>query len=124
MNALFDAIYLRWASEMGSRVLYNTEAPGEAPFPYSVMSLVSDVGEWTFGETFENCLIQFNLFSDESLCTEVGLIFEALKEAFDYFDLVVVGYDTVSLIRQVANLLKIEGVWQYNISYRIVIQNN
>ena len=109
---------------MAGRVLHNTEAPGEAVFPYGVMALVSNVPDWTFGENFEDCLIQFNLFSENSLCTEIGLTYEALKTAFDFFDLVITGYETVSMVREVANLLKIEGVWQYNVSYRIVVQNN
>ncbi len=124
MNVLFDAIYARWTAEMGGRILHNTEAPGEAEFPYGVMAIVSDVADWTFGETSEDVLVQFNLFSEESMCTEIGETFEALKSAFDFHDLDVTGYDTVSMVREPANLLKIEGVWQYNISYRIVIENN
>ncbi len=124
MIELFDSIYARWVATMAGRVLYNTEAKGEAAFPYTVFSLVSDVPDWTFTEDFEDYLVQFNLFSDASECTEIDTTFKALKAAFDKFDLVIVDHTTISLERGPANLIRVEGVWQMNVSYKMIMQVN
>lgn len=124
---LFDAIYNRYlATPFADKItaLYNTEADEGAVYPYGTFSLASDVPEWTFTENFENCIIQFKLFSDSDTSKEVTDAFVALKAAFDFFDLEVAGYTTVSLTRLVSNLIRIEGVWQYNVSCFISIKLN
>ena len=124
---LFDAIYNRYlATTLDDKItaLYNTEADDEAISPYGTFSLASNVPEWTFDTNFENCIIQFTLVSKDDTCDEILEAVEALKAAFDFYSLVIDGYTTVSLVRMVANLIRIEGVWQYNISYRIVMQIN
>lgn len=122
MIALFNAISTRWTAAMGGRALYNTDAPGETALPYTTVSLVANVADWTFDEDFEDCLIQFNLFSDSETCEEIGLTFAALKTAFDKHDLDITGHETVSLERGNANLTHVEGVWQINVPYIILIQ--
>lgn len=129
MKALFDAIYDKYVidGEYGLTALYNTEADDEAVYPYATFSLISATSELAdFTEDWENCLIQFNLFDDGSGCdsksTDINAAYKLLKTAFHKFDLVIVGYDTISLIKEVANLIRVEKVWQYNVSFRIVIQ--
>jgi len=124
---LFNAIYNRYlATTLDDKItaLYNTEADEDAVSPYGTFSLASDVPEWTFDENFENCIIQFNLISKDDTCDEILEAAEALKAAFDFFDLVVASHITISLTRMVSNLTRIEKVWQYNVSYRILIQIN
>ncbi|KKM83303.1 hypothetical protein LCGC14_1310730 [marine sediment metagenome] len=124
---LFTAIYNRYlATTLADKItaLYNTEADEEAVYPYGTFSLVSDVPDWTFDENFENCIIQFKLFSKADTCSEIIAAVVALKAAFDFFDLVVAGYSTISLTRMTGNLVRVEKVWQYNVSYRIEIQND
>jgi len=124
MKTLFEAIYSHWLSEgkLGLTQLYNTEGDDDAVFPYGVFSLPSVIPEDTFTEEGESCLIQFNLFSEETLATEICAIFELLKTAFDKRDLSIEDYETVSLTRESANMIRIEKVWQYNVTYNIVIQ--
>jgi len=129
MKTLFQSIYTKYlASDLpaeGMTGLYNTQAPSDAEFPYGIFTLVSAVQDFTFTETFEDCLIQFSLFSDvKSDSTEVCNLFELLKATFDFVDLTVSGYKVVSFVRGIANLLQVEGVWQYTISYRILLQEN
>ena len=124
---LFNAIYNRYlATTLDDKItaLYNTEADDEAISPYGTFSLASNVPEWTFDDNFENCIIQFTLVSKDDTCDEILEAVEALKAAFDFYSLEIDGYTTVSLVRIVANLIRIEGVWQYNVSYRIVMQIN
>ena len=124
---LFDAIYNRYlATPFAAEItaLYNTEAPEEAVMPYGTFSLPSDVQAWTFTETSEKCIVQFNLFSETPTCDEILDAAVALKAAFDFFPLVVVGFTTVSMTRGVASLFKVKKRWQYNVIYKIEIQND
>jgi len=131
MNDLFKSIYAHYAADPLAAALtdlYFTEAPPNAVFPYAVFSLVTDMANWTFTESFENCLVQFNIFSDTSSATEIGELFVLLKgdvaagEGFDFFELVLDNFDTVSMEREMSNLVRVEKVWQYNVTYRCVLQ--
>lgn len=125
MKELFLAIYNRAIDEgkFGLTALYNTEAPAAAVFPYGVFGLVSNVPDWTFAENFEDCLLQFSLYSDKMLATEVLEAAALLEDAFDFHDLAIgVSYTTISLVQETSNLLKVEGVWLYNVSYRLLVE--
>jgi len=127
MKTLFQAVYSEYAgSALASSLtdLYNTQAPSEAVFPYGVFTLVSNVHDFTFTERFENCLLQFSLFDDSSSPSNVCDYFELLKAVFDFLDLEVSGYTTVSLVREAANLITVEDVWQYTVTYRIYLQTD
>lgn len=125
MNALFDAIHAKYVTDgkYGLLTLHNTEADDTAVYPYAVFSLITATTELAdFTESWENCLIQFNLFDDDPVSTDINIACKAIKDAFHKFDLVVAGYDTISLVKETSNLIRVEKVWQYNISFRIVIQ--
>lgn len=128
MTDLFAAIVTRYgAVALSSSLtggLWNTEAPQETECPYGVFQLISDVPDWTFEEDFENILFQFNLFSDTSDPVEICILFELLKTAFDFFDLIIDNHEIVSLVRENSILTRIENIWQYNVTYRIVFQKN
>ncbi len=126
MKVLFDAIYDKFIADgkYGLTDIYNVEADDEAVYPYGTYSLVANRTDMTgnFGDDDEDCLIQFNLFDDSPKCTVINAAYKLLKAAFDKFDLVVAEHETVSMVKEVANLIHVEGVWQYNISFRILIQ--
>lgn len=127
MTDLFTALYEYWVTTTLNSLmtaLYNTEAPETAEYPYAVMSIVSNVADWTFTEDIENCLVQFNIYSDTVDATEVCNIFEALKTAFDFYDLSISNYETISLTRENAILTRVEKVWTYNATYRILLGKN
>lgn len=127
MKVLFDSIYTLYQSDdlsNGLSDLYNTQAPPDAVFPYGVFTLVSDVQEFTFTEEGENCLVQFSLFDDESSSVRVCDLFELLKTMLDFVDLTITGYTIISTTREVANLIKVEDVWQYVTTYRIVFEKD
>lgn len=130
MKDLFKAIYAHYLDDLLATKLtgmYNTEAPPDAVFPYGVFSLISCVQDFNFGEDFENCLVQFNLFSKGTL-QEICDLYDLLKgdvsagTGFDFHDLVFVDYDSVSMIRENSMLGKVEGAWQFSVTYRIVMQ--
>jgi len=124
MTDLFAAIMVRYgAVALSSSLtgLWNTQAPQDAAFPYGVFQLISDVPDWTFSENTEDCLLQFNLFSDESSPAGICGLFELLKTAFDFHELEVNNYETIYMSRESAILTRIEGIWQYNVTYRILL---
>ncbi len=109
--------------------LYDTEAPADAVFPYGTVAIISDIPDFTFTEDFEDCLVQFNLFSKKTSAEELGILFNLLKgdaevgEGFDYHDLTFIdNFQPVSLVRVNAGRIKVEKVWQYNVLYRCVLQ--
>jgi hypothetical protein len=123
MTDLFAAIMTRYTNVALSSLLtglWNTQAPQDAVFPYGVFQLISDVPDWTFSENLENILLQFNLFSDTSDPVEICNLFELLKTAFDFLDLTIANYETVSMIRENAILTR-NGYWQYNVTYRVLL---
>ena len=127
MNTLFTAIYEKYLASglpaAGMTGLYNTRAPADAAFPYGVFSLQDNKPEWTFTENFENCLIQFNLFSNiKKSPSEICTLFELLKTTFDFVDLTFDGYTSISLVREIATLVNIENVWDFMVQYRFLIE--
>ena len=123
MTDLFAAIMIRYAAVSLSASLtglWNTQAPQDVVFPYGVFQLISDVPDWTFTEDFEDILVQFNLFSETSDPVEMCDLFELLKTAFDFLDLSIANYETVSMIRENAILTR-DDYWQYNVTYRILL---
>ena len=127
MIDLFAAIMTRYAAvPLATSLtggLWNTQAPQETAFPYGVFQLISDVPDWTFSENFEDILLQFNLFSDTSDPVQICALYELLKTAFDFLELTIANYQTVSMIRESAILTR-DGYWQYNVTYRIVLQKD
>jgi hypothetical protein len=127
MTDLFTAFYTRYLGTTlaGSlTALYTTMAPEGAVFPYGVYSLISVIPGGTFTEDTEDCLIQFNLFSKTVNAEQICDLFEKLKTGFDYFDLNVPNYTTISVIRENAILTQVEKVWQYSVLYRIFLGKN
>jgi len=127
MKDLFESIYTRYQATGLTTLLsafYNTEAPEDAVFPYGIFSLVSDTPDWTFSENFENCLIQFDLFSKTVNAVEVCSLYEFLKDAFDFQDLFINNHITVSMVRENSNLIRAEDVWQFSITYRVMLQKD
>ena len=115
MKVLFTAFFNKWTADgkYGLTQLYNTQADDKAVFPYATMTLIGDVADWTFTETSEDCLIDIHLFDDDPLCGDILDAATALQAAFDFFDLIVVGYTTISLERVFSNFTQVEKVWQY-----------
>ena len=127
IGTLFTAIYSRYVASSLSALLsgmYHTQAPADAVFPYATLSLISPRPEWTFTENFENCLIQFSLFNNESSPSDAGDEVELLKELYDFFDLLITYFLTVKFVRETVHMLRIERVWQHVVTYRILIEND
>ncbi len=131
MKTLFEAIYARFQadSDLSANVtdMYFDEAPDDAVFPYIVFSLIDGEEEFDSDNFYEDAILQFNIFSDEDSPEEVTDLFEYLKgdvgegTGFDFFSLEVENYTTLILERQSYNILRVDDVWLYNVTYRCLL---
>ncbi len=124
MTDVFNAIYTHYSGTQLASILtelYNTLGPEKPTYPYGVYSLISNVPDWTFTEETEELLLQFNLFSRTSDSAQICNVFEQLKTAFDFAEFVMDSFELISITRVNAILLKEEKVWQYNVTYRLLI---
>jgi hypothetical protein len=132
MQVLMNGIYNKFTGSTGAGSIYAllggrvypTEAPQEAAFPYSVYNLISDVPEYTFNETIENAVIQFNIFDDDKSVTNINTDFTALTTLYDWSTLTITGYTSVYMKRELSFVTREEDVWNYMIQYRLVFQKN
>lgn len=126
MNVLFDAIFDRFSASALDDILtllYNTEAEDGAAYPYGVVKLPSNVpGVGEFGVDTEDFLITFTFYDDATTMTVLGNAFEALKALFDHYDIIVAGYETITMEREPSNIFRKEGIWVYDVTYKLLIQ--
>ena len=135
MEALQDAIYAEYAASTLATTplitaMYNTEAPENAVYPYSVFQIVNgNCIEGATGPAFtEDYLVQFNIFSGEPVLATVGLVYGlwaielGVRLCYDFAPLTVAGYDTLSCVRESSMQSRNEKIWQINIQYRIKLR--
>lgn len=116
--------------------LWFNQAPQDVVYPYIVFSFVSGKQDFDSSSIFENILLQFSIFSDTTSCEEVCDINELLKgypddpstlgssNGFDFCELVVDDYVHLVMKRESFILRQIEQVWQYNVTYRVILYSD
>jgi len=110
-------------ADLGGR-LYFDEARQNSAYPYGVYYLISDVPSWTFDADFEEYLIQFNLFDDDSSSADVNTAQLALMTLYDWTTLTSSGYTNIYMQREFSNLTREEDVWNYMTQYRVFMEKN
>ena len=139
MNALFTAIFTRYNDATAESIalraaltnkLHFYEPPQGTEFPYGIFFLVSNVPNDAFVEEFENATIQFSLFSSRETADdpadEICDLYEKLDDVYNKCALEgLVGYTLVSMLRETSSLLPLEdGVYQYNVDYRVLLEKD
>jgi len=132
MQVLLNGIYSKFKGSTGAGSLYAllggrlrfSEARQNDTYPYGVYYLISDVPEYTFNETIENAIIQFNLFDDNSSSTIINAAFTALTTLYDWETISIDGYTSIYMQRELSYLLRESDVWNYMIQYRLVFLKN
>lgn len=104
--------------------LWNVEAPKGTSFPYATFDLITDTpNHFASGKNFiEDCLIQFNIFSDTVSAKELLDIFDALIACFDFENITITNYVVRSCVRENAVKLKVDNIWQMNVRYRLELE--
>lgn len=128
MKQLFTAIYNKYKGKdeltrLLTGGLHNLENLDPNPvFPFGVFQLISATADHFASNKnyLENCLVQFNIFSKElkSLCD----VLNEMKSVFDFCTLVIDDYTSLSFVREMVLSLKVEDVWQYTITYRVMLE--
>ena len=132
MKVLFEGLYDLFAPTGAkptiytnlSGKLYLTEAPQNTAFPYAIYHLVTNDYDFQFDEDFEEFLIQFTIFDDSVSAVNIATYFENLKTLYDWSSPTVTGYTVISVVREIAELLRYDDVWQYVVQYRILLEKN
>ncbi|MCK5604311.1 hypothetical protein KAR91_20650 [Candidatus Pacearchaeota archaeon] len=103
---------------------HNTEAKQGSDRPYGVFQIISNTQRLTFSEDQESFLLQIKLFSNKSSSSELNRMFDAIKNTYDFTTLTMTDYTSVSCSRVNAIKSKLKDVWQYTITYIILIEKN
>ena len=86
------------------------------------MHLISDVPFWTFDATMEDCLVQFNIYDENSSVENVCSLFEKFKTLYDDTTLTFDDYHCYQMKREFSELTKPSDIWQYVVQYRAGLQ--
>ena len=126
MQVLFTGLYAKYNGNAALKAvvsgMYFTEAPQGTAYPYIVYHKISGVADYTYTEDMENVIIQFNIFDDHNSSTTINDIYTKLTALFDWCSLTVVGWNSIYMKRELDNLTKDNGIWNYMVSYRLEIQ--
>ena len=133
MNALFKAIWNRFATTTGSGFyndisgrMYLNKASQAASFPYCVYFSVSDIDDLDFSEEHEDFLIQFNIFSQNNSAVEAGDLLETLKTMYDNCSLTVTGWRHLqfqrSLVMPNNDFSQVPPIHGYSIEYEALLE--
>lgn len=132
MTELLNAIYTKYDGDANLKAelvggLWLNEAPQETVMPYGIYQLISSVAEYDTNatKTIEDCLVQFSLFDDEQVKTNIYNAYADLVALYDECTLTVTGYGFIRMWRLGQRLIKDEDHnWQFIIEYKILIQEN
>lgn len=107
--------------------LYRKEIPDSGSYPCVVMSLVTDTSNSNFSSSFEDCIVQFNIYSKGKgkSSVEVDDVLAKLVSFFDKSRPTVSGYSTVHMKRELTRespRLKDEDIQQCSVRYRVLLR--
>jgi len=126
MQVLFTGLWNKYNGNAALKAvvsgMYFTEAPQGTAYPYITYHKISGVADYTYTEDMENVIIQFNIYDDHNSSTTINDIYTKLTALYDWCSLTVVGWDSIYMKRELDNLTRDNGIWNYMISYRLEIQ--
>ncbi len=128
---LMEAIYARYLLDSNMTTLFtlwDTEAPPKTKYPYIIYSLSVDDFDFNMMQEFEDCIILFDLYSDEKSPAQLEEMFDVLKgipaagTGFDFYDLPVDNFQTIVMKREEVTKTREECIWHYAITYKILLE--
>jgi len=126
MQVLFTGLWNKYNGNAALKAavsgMYLTEAPQGTAYPYITYHKISGVADYTYTEDMENVIIQFNIYDDHNSSTTINDIYTKLTTLYDWCSLTVAGWDSIYMKRELDNLTKDNGIWNYFIQYRLEIQ--
>jgi len=103
---------------------YYGEAPQGTTGTYCVFIFPTTTPDYLFDcKCFENVIVQFNLFSDETSANNLDTAYGYLRTLFDNVKLTVTGYDHYQFEFDLTQEFPPDqnGIWQYSVQYRCVL---
>jgi len=126
MQVLFTGIWNKYNGNAALKAvvsgMYLTEVPQGTAYPYIVYHKISGVADYTYTEDMENVIIQFNIYDDSNSSTTINDIYTKLTALYDWCSLTVSGWNSIYMKRELDNLTKENGIWNYFVQYRLEIQ--
>jgi len=126
MQVLFQGLWNKYNGNAALKAvvsgMYLTEAPQGTVYPYITYHKISGVADYTYTEDMENVIIQFNIYDDHNSSTTINDIYTKLTALYDWCSLTVAGWNTIYMKRELDNLTKDNGIWNYFVQYRLEIQ--
>jgi len=126
MQVLFTGLWNKYNGNAALKAavsgMYLTQAPQGTEYPYIVYHKISGVPDHTYTEDMENVIIQFNIFDNNNSSTTINDIYTKLTALYDWCSLTVTGWNSIYMKREIDNLTKDNGVWNYFVQYRLEIQ--
>ena len=106
--------------------LYHAEAPQGATFPFCVMYIINQMGDWSFTDTFEDVAVQFSIYTNESSASNIGAYWSYLTTLFDDVNLTIAGYSDIQVHRELSQLIRDteNNIWHYATQYRFYLQKS
>jgi len=126
MQVLFTGLWNKYNGNAALKAvvsgMYLTEAPQGTAYPYITYHKISGVADYTYTEDMENVIIQFNIYDDHNSSTTINDIYTKLTALYDWCSLTVAGWDSIYMKRELDNLTRDNGIWNYFVQYRLEIQ--
>ncbi len=120
MKALLEAIYSKY--DLTGMGLYLHQARTGADLPYCIYYLINSAPDYNFNAVTEDIEIQFSIFADSA--SEAMTQGDLLMALYDDCSLSVSGYEWVGMERLLTSLTKTNDVYQYVITYQVLIHKN
>jgi len=131
MTPLMTGLYSKFTADTDGNLytalsgrLYHGEAPQGVTFPYAVMYAIDQQHDWSFSDDFEDVLVQFSIFTNESSASNIGTYWSYLKSLYDDTTLTISGYSKIHMVRTSSNLLRDteNNIWQYVTDYEVMLK--
>ena len=115
--------YVDFYNDLSGRMYYQGEVPYNPTYPYAVFQFIGQKPDWTMGDTsplpMEEFLIQFSIYTDESLSAIEGYVGH-LHDLYDWASLTISGY-TLMKMQRVSSVppTELDDVRQAMTTYRL-----
>lgn len=126
VDATVESSHNAFYTSIGGRFYYK-QAPQQATFPYCVHWYPNDAYRPMFVEEYENFIVQFDLYDQDTDASTILTAGDNLKTLFDDATPTITGYSVIYMIRDFAippDWDSEAGVWQYIFQYGLMIEKN
>jgi len=108
---------------VGNKVSFYKMAQG-TEYPYITFEFINNIKDGDSENTWEQTLVEFQLFSDDRSSTEMNEMTEAVTNLFDGVVLSLTNYTSIKFIRTNDFFNPASDIWDKRIRYEVEFQKN